>query len=149
MPRGSSAGTDAKRWSRPAPLCPRAARMAERCDSGRLVCPRCGQPMRLVAFVTDPFALRRILSHLDVPSRPPELHPPARTARVRGGTVVTDDRAARGSCSERDVPFTGTIGILKACARDGTLEADEADAVLNLMMDAGYLSPVRRISDLL
>lgn len=70
-------------------------------------------------------------------------------ARVRRGTVVTDDRAARGSCAERDVPFTGTIGILKACVRDGTLEPDEADVVLEAMIEAGYFSPVRRISDLL
>jgi len=70
-------------------------------------------------------------------------------ATARGGTVVTDDRAARGVCGERAVPFTGTIGILKACVRDGTLAADEADVVLQAMIDAGYFAPVSRISDLL
>ena len=35
------------------------------------------------------------------------------------GLVVTDDRAARNCCSERGVDFTGTIGILKACCREG------------------------------
>lgn len=70
-------------------------------------------------------------------------------AKVRGGTVATDDRAARAACGERDVPTTGTIGILKACVQDRTLEAEEADATLELMIDAGYFSPVRRISDLL
>jgi hypothetical protein len=70
-------------------------------------------------------------------------------AKVRGGTVVTDDRAARGACAERDVPTTGTIGILKACVRDRTSDAEEADATLELMIDAGYFSPVRRIGDLL
>lgn len=70
-------------------------------------------------------------------------------AAVRGGAVVTDDRAARVTCEERHVPFTGTIGILKACVRDGMLEAEEADAILGSMIDAGYFSPVRRISDLL
>ena len=70
-------------------------------------------------------------------------------AKVRGGTIATDDRAARHACEARDVPFTGTIGILKACARDGMLAAEAADAILESMIDAGYFSPVRRISDLL
>jgi predicted nucleic acid-binding protein len=70
-------------------------------------------------------------------------------AKVRSGTVVTDDRAARGCCGERDVRVTGTIGILKACVQDGTLAAEQADAILRSMIDAGYFSPVRRISDLL
>lgn len=70
-------------------------------------------------------------------------------AKSHGGTVVTDDRAARGCCAERAVPFTGTIGILKACCLDGTLPAEDADAALQSMIDAGYFSPVRRISDLL
>lgn len=70
-------------------------------------------------------------------------------AKTRGGTVVTDDRAARGCCAERGIPLTGTIGILKACCRDGALVPDEADALLAAMVAAGYYSPVRRISDLL
>jgi predicted nucleic acid-binding protein len=70
------------------------------------------------------------------------------SAEVRGGIVVTDDRAARGCCEEREVPFTGTIGIFKAFVRDGALTAEEADVILHSMIDAGYFSPVRRISDL-
>ena len=70
-------------------------------------------------------------------------------AQARGGVVVTDDRVARERCAEQGVPFTGTIGILKACCRSGALAPPEADAVLRVMTDAGYHSPVRRISDLL
>ncbi|MEX2530793.1 MAG: hypothetical protein WD960_08470 [Gemmatimonadota bacterium] len=69
-------------------------------------------------------------------------------AEARGGTVVTDDRAARGCCEERELPFTGTIGILKVCVGEGALTAKEADGILRVMIDAGYFSPVRRISDL-
>ena len=65
-----------------------------------------------------------------------------------GGTVVTDDRTARQYCGERNIPVTGTIGILKACCNDGTLSPDEADDVLRTMIDAGYYAPVQRISDL-
>ncbi len=52
-----------------------AALLARIYDTFPLGCPHCGQPMHLVAFVTDPFSLRRILSHLGEPVRPPELHP--------------------------------------------------------------------------
>ncbi len=69
-------------------------------------------------------------------------------AKARGGVVVTDDRAARQCCNERDIPFTGTIGILKACCIDATLSPEEADAMLQSMITAGYYSPVQNISDL-
>jgi len=70
-------------------------------------------------------------------------------AKERGGIVVTDDRAARVSCSEFGLAFTGTIGILKTCCRQGALDSDTADAVLHTMITAGYRSPVGRISDIL
>ncbi len=63
-----------------------------------------------------------------------------------GGVVVTDDRAARQCCSERGITFTGTIGILKACSIDGTLSTEEADDILQSMIDAGYYSPIQHIS---
>ena len=70
-------------------------------------------------------------------------------ASERGGTVVTDDRAARKVCRELSLPLTGTIVILLACVRDDTLPLDEADALLGLMVEAGFYSPVSRISDIL
>jgi len=70
-------------------------------------------------------------------------------AKERGGVVVTDDRAARNCCVERNVSFTGTIGILKACCRDRVFPPEKADAILQAMIDAGYHAPVRRISDLI
>ena len=70
-------------------------------------------------------------------------------AQCRGGLVVTDDRAARSCCSEQGVGFTGTIGILKVCCREGTLAPQEADALLQSMINAGYFSPVDQISTLL
>lgn len=70
-------------------------------------------------------------------------------AQNRGGIVVTDDRAARDCCREREVRFTGTIGVLKACCRDEIIEPSEADTILQAMIDAGYFSPVRNISGLL
>lgn len=70
-------------------------------------------------------------------------------AQYRGGIVVTDDRAARNGCADRELPCTGTIGILKASCVDGTLRLVEADDILGRMVETGFYSPVRRISDLL
>lgn len=67
-------------------------------------------------------------------------------AQTRGGVVATDDRTARNCCFKGGVPFTGTIGIHKACVLDDVLPLQEADDVLRAMTRAGYHSPVRRIS---
>ena len=40
-----------------------------------LLCPSCGESMRLIAFVTDPVPIHSILTYLDLPSRPPTLSP--------------------------------------------------------------------------
>lgn len=45
-------------------------------DARPLVCPACGERMRLIAFLTDPFSIREVLDHLEVPTRPPRVRPP-------------------------------------------------------------------------
>jgi predicted nucleic acid-binding protein len=70
-------------------------------------------------------------------------------AKIRGGIVATDDMAARECCTSLRVGFTGTIGILKATVLDGLASPGEADDILQAMVDAGYFSPVNRISSLL
>ncbi len=67
----------------------------------------------------------------------------------RDATVVTDDRAARQATRDLALSLTGTIGILIACVRDSTVPAATADSVLESMVDAGFYSPVTRISDVL
>jgi hypothetical protein len=41
-----------------------------------LVCPRCGGPVRIVAFIVETAPIRQILQHIDEPAAPPPLHPP-------------------------------------------------------------------------
>jgi hypothetical protein len=43
-----------------------------------LVCNRCGQRMSILAFVTDAFAIHRILDHLGVSTPAAEKPPPLR-----------------------------------------------------------------------
>jgi predicted nucleic acid-binding protein len=69
-------------------------------------------------------------------------------AYQRKWTMVTDDRAARGRCSEKGVRVTGTIGILKAAFIDKQLTGHKADEILQEMVRNGFYSPVGRISDL-
>jgi len=69
-------------------------------------------------------------------------------AKVEKAIVVTDDRVARKQCRHMALPFTGTVGILKAAVNDGQIDLTEADRVLEKMLRAGFYSPVRRISEI-
>ena len=62
--------------------------------------------------------------------------------------VVTDDRAARKQCHQLQIPFTGTIGILKASVTEGQLSSNQADIYLDRMIRQGFYSPVRSISEI-
>ena len=44
-------------------------------DCLHLTCPNCAAPMTLVAFVTEPASVQRVLTHLGLPSEPPVLTP--------------------------------------------------------------------------
>ena len=70
-------------------------------------------------------------------------------AKISQGIVVTDDRSARQQCRHSHVSFTGTIGILKACVIDGTINLNQADICLGKMIKHGFYSPVRSISEII
>ena len=70
-------------------------------------------------------------------------------AGTRHAIVVTDDRMARGVCDELGLRYTGTVGILVASCREKMLSPEEADGVLAAMIDAGFFSPVNRITGVL
>jgi hypothetical protein len=40
-----------------------------------LTCPHCGGPRRLIAQLTDPIVVRKILGHLGLPTEPPRSAP--------------------------------------------------------------------------
>jgi hypothetical protein len=61
-----------------------AGRLAARCwalllariyECLPLLCPRCGQPMRIIAFILDPPVIERILTHVGEPVTPPAMLP--------------------------------------------------------------------------
>jgi predicted nucleic acid-binding protein len=67
----------------------------------------------------------------------------------RGLILATDDLAARQLAQERDVLLTGTVGILIAMVRDGSLALTEANAILAEMIGLRYRSPVDRLDELI
>jgi predicted nucleic acid-binding protein len=69
-------------------------------------------------------------------------------ANEQNATVVTDDRAARKQCSFMTIPFTGTVGILKASLLDGHLSLSRADQIPHKMIEAGFYSPIRSLADI-
>ena len=40
-----------------------------------LLCPLCGEQMRLIAFITEGTQIRKILDHIGVDSEPPQISP--------------------------------------------------------------------------
>ncbi len=40
-----------------------------------LACPRCGEPMRIIAFILDRSQVERILTHIGEPAEAPEVMP--------------------------------------------------------------------------
>ncbi len=59
-----------------------------------LECPNCGGDIRLIAFITEPGPIRKILTHLGEPLKPPPVSP-ARGPPIDWGELVQvhDDRA--------------------------------------------------------
>ena len=70
-------------------------------------------------------------------------------AKSRGGLVVTDDRSARRASEDLGLSFTGTIGILLRLCKENILTPEKADAILEIMIEKGFYSPVTQISALL
>jgi len=71
-------------------------------------------------------------------------------AIAREGTLATDDLAARRLAAEHEVPVTGSVGLLVAGIRHGTLDEATADRWLERWQARrGYYAPVDRIEEAL
>ena len=62
-------------------------------------------------------------------------------------TLVTDDLAARRLAQKRKIPLSGTLGILIALVRHNAFSLKEANAMLSVMIQKRYRSPVDRIDE--
>lgn len=69
-------------------------------------------------------------------------------AATLGGTLATDDFAARTIADVKGVDLTGSVGLLLELIACGELTVTEADNRLQRWIDENsYLSPVERIQD--
>ena len=70
-------------------------------------------------------------------------------ALSRRMTLVTDDLAARRLAEKREVPLSGTLGILIALVRHNAFSLKEANAMLAAMIQRRYRSPVDRLDEII
>lgn len=68
----------------------------------------------------------------------------------RGGTIATDDLAARRLAATYDVPVTGSIGVLALGVRRGVIDVETANEWLAIWREErGFYAPVARVEELL
>ena len=97
-----------------------------------LECPACGGDIGLIAFITEPGPIRKILAHLGEPLEPPPVSP-ARgpptdwgelvQVHFRPGTLsATDRRAARHRHQQPLTAFHATVPTarVKSCFKTGS-----------------------------
>lgn len=70
-------------------------------------------------------------------------------AVMRQACLLIDDLAARRLAQAQKVPVSGTLGLLLRLIQQKHLAAPAADALLTLMRQAGYRSPVISLHDYL
>jgi hypothetical protein len=90
----ATGGHDQKARSHDASRIAWAKLMARVGEEFPLECPNCGGDIRLIAFITEPGPIRKILTHLGEPLEPPPISP-ARGPPTDWGELVQvhDDRA--------------------------------------------------------
>ena len=67
-----------------------------------LLCPRCSQPMRIIAFILDPPVITRILTHIGEPATPPAVLPARAPPQAELGFEPADRPAAQTAWPEID-----------------------------------------------
>ncbi|NOX63819.1 MAG: DUF3368 domain-containing protein [Chloroflexi bacterium] len=70
-------------------------------------------------------------------------------AANRGYAVFTDDRDARESAMQMQVPISGTLGLLVLSIEKGHISLSEGNSLLKAMIQTGYRSPVNNLTVLL
>lgn len=76
--------------------------LARICECLPLLCPRCGEPMRIIAFILDPPVIERILTHIDEPATPPAVLPARATPQAELGFEPPEPPAAQTAWPEID-----------------------------------------------
>ncbi len=70
-------------------------------------------------------------------------------AKERNLLFFSDDRVAREIAKEQGVEVSGTLGVLKLALDEKKLSLEEADQVLQGMIETGYHTPIQSLKELL
>jgi len=70
-----------------------------------LECPGCGGDIRLIAFITEPGPIRKILTHLGEPLEPPPVAPARGPPADWGELVQAEDAGEFEQASPDDLPM--------------------------------------------
>ncbi|WP_297522804.1 DUF3368 domain-containing protein, partial [Thermococcus sp.] len=70
-------------------------------------------------------------------------------ARNRGLIFLSDDYDARKKARLLGVKVSGTIGLLVLGVKKNVLTLDEADKLLQKMIELGFYSPIKRIEEIM
>jgi len=76
-----------------------------------LACPTCGGDIRLIAFITEPGPIRKILTHLGEPLEPPPIAAARGPPTARGALVQTHDDREAVQVSPDEVPVIDTHSL--------------------------------------
>jgi hypothetical protein len=108
-----------------------------------LECPNCGGDIRLIAFITEPGPIRKILAHLAEPLEPP---PPARSRQSRraAGLGETPRTSQKTTTSEEEGMRAGNSLVRAGRQEHATHEPLIIPAMVESVRLAG-LSMIRSI----
>ncbi len=70
-------------------------------------------------------------------------------AKAREALLLTDDLAARKRAHSLSIRLGGTLGVLARLVEKAHMPVEDADALLDHMIRAGYRSPIRSLTELL
>jgi predicted nucleic acid-binding protein len=59
--------------------------------------------------------------------------------------LATDDQLARRAAENQGIGLIGTVGILRTCVNSRLLSLIDAQLKLEMMIAAGYYSPVSKL----
>jgi len=138
MPRKAAATLMKSHARTTHPGLPNAKLMARVGEDFPFACPGCGGDIRLIAFITDPGPIRKIITHLGEPLEPPPVSP-ARGPPTDWGELIqahddrnvfqaTDRRAARDRYPQPLTPAERQVTGHNKAVRRSNSERLRADA---------------------
>ena len=105
-----------------------------------LLCPRCGEPMRIIAFVKDVGSIQRILASLGEPTQPPGSPPPPAVRPMGRRTSIRAKKPLPEYALDQRVSTECMLKYMRIPSTAGTRDPERSRFFHNLLS----ASPRRR-----